>query len=72
MRVFVTAKPLAKKERVETTDGIHFMVAVKEPPKEGKANAAILWALAAHLDVPPSRIRMVSGFSSREKVFEVE
>lgn len=81
MKVFVIAKPNAKEECVEMIDGsaasmeragdARFMVAVKEPPVGGRANAAIAKALASHFGVAPSRVRLVSGFSAKQKVFEV-
>ena len=71
MRIFVHAKPRAKAERVEQLDASHFAVAVVEPPKNGEANRATAEALAEHFSVSPSRIRLVSGFSSREKIFEI-
>ena len=71
MKIFVKAKPLAKEEKVEKIDETNFIVAVKEPPKEGKANRAIAKALASHFNVAPSRVSLVSGFSSKQKVFEI-
>ncbi len=49
----------------------HFIVAVKEPAKEGRANRAIERALAEHFGVPPSRVRIVAGHTSREKIAEI-
>ncbi len=72
MKIFVQAKPNAKEEGVERIDDTHFKVSVKEPPRRGEANRAIARALAEHLGVAPSRIRLVLGFSSRQKVFEVQ
>lgn len=71
MKISVKAKPLAKEERVEKIDELNFVVSVKEPPKDGKANEAIIKALANHLAIPSSRVRLVSGFSARQKVFEI-
>lgn len=71
MRITVRAKPSAKEERVEEVGLQEFIVAVKEPPREGRANAAIIRALAEHFSVPSSRVRLVSGFTSRQKVFEL-
>ena len=71
MKIFVKAKPNAKKEKVEKIDDLNFIVAVKEPPVQGKANAAIAKALAAYFNVLPSRMRLVSGFASRNKIFEM-
>lgn len=71
MRITVRAKPSAKEERVEEVGPQEFIVAVKEPPREGKANAAIVRALAEHFDVPSSRVRLVAGFASRQKIFDI-
>lgn len=71
MRIQVKAKPQAKEEKVEQIGEHEFAVSVKEPPREGKANRAILSALATHFKVPVSAIRLVSGFSSKQKVFDI-
>ncbi len=71
MKVFVQAKPNAQEECVEKMDSTHFKVSVKEPPRQGAANRAIARALAEHFNVAPSRVRLVSGFASREKIFEI-
>lgn len=71
MKIFVTAKPRAYQERIEKIDDTHFVVAVVEPPANGLANKAIVRALAEYLDIAPSTIRQVSGFTSKHKVFEI-
>lgn len=71
MKIFVIAKPGARETKVEKIGDGHFVVAVKEPPVEGKANRAISEALAEYFKVAPSRVRLVSGFSSRKKIFEI-
>lgn len=71
MKIFVQAKPNARKEKIEKIDETHFTVAVREPPVNGLANAAIKKILAGHFKVAPSCARLVSGFSSRNKVFEI-
>lgn len=71
MKIEVHAKPRAHEERVEKIDETHFVVAVKEPPVQGRANAAIVRALAAHFKVAPSRVRIVSGHTSRQKLIEI-
>lgn len=72
MRILVKAKPGAKRESVEKIDEAHFTVAVKEPPIRGRANEAIIKALAGYFAVAPERVRIVSGHTSRQKVVEVE
>lgn len=68
MKIFVTAKPDAYENRIEKIDDTHFVVSVTEPPIAGRANRAILKALGEYFHTSPSAIRIVSGFSSRQKV----
>ncbi len=49
----------------------YFVVAVKEPAIEGKANCAIEKALAEYFKIPGSRVKIVSGQKSREKIAEI-
>ncbi|MCL4392133.1 DUF167 domain-containing protein [Patescibacteria group bacterium] len=72
MKLFVKVKPKAKKEKVERIDGEHFVVAVAAPAEKGLANDAVIAALAEHFNVPKSRIAIVSGRTSREKVIEID
>lgn len=72
MKVSVRAKPGAREERVEKIDESNFTVSVKEPPIQGRANAAIVKALANYFGVSGYQVKLVSGFSSRQKIFEIE
>lgn len=71
MKLFITVKPRAKMEKVERIDGTHFIINVREPPLDGRANEAIKKALAEYFDVSNSRVRIIFGFSSRHKVIEI-
>lgn len=68
----VKVKPNAKKEGVKQIDDTRFEVRVKEPPKEGKANRAAITLLAQHFHTAPSRITIVAGTASKEKVIEIK
>ncbi len=72
MRIFVKAKPGSGKEYVERIDDTHFTIWVREAPERGLANLAITKALADHLGVSRSALSLIAGFSSRQKVFQVE
>lgn len=50
---------------------LRFMVSVKEPAVDGRANRAIEKALAAHFKVPLSFVRIVRGHSAKEKIVEI-
>jgi uncharacterized protein YggU (UPF0235/DUF167 family) len=45
---------------------------VKAPAVDGKANAAVIEALAALRHVKKSAVRLASGPTSRTKVFELD
>jgi len=70
VKIHVKVKPNSKTQEV-SQEGNSFTVKVKEPPREGKANQAVVKLLAEHFGVPQSRVRILSGFGSRNKVIEV-
>lgn len=70
MKLFVTAKPNAKQNRVEEVDATHFRVWVKARPDKGLANQAVVETLAAYLKIPKSRLSMVAGHKSKTKTLE--
>jgi uncharacterized protein YggU (UPF0235/DUF167 family) len=45
---------------------------VKEPPEKGKANDAIRNALAVYFKTGSSFVKIVSGYSSRNKIIEIK
>ncbi len=72
MHIVVHARAGAKVERLEKmASGNIFKVWVKEPAVDGKANAAIVKALAAHFQVPRASVVLVSGLSARIKRFSI-
>lgn len=71
MRIVVKAKPSAREEQVERIDEQTLKVSVTEPPVDGRANEAILHALAAHFGVARSAVRIISGHTSRNKIIEI-
>jgi uncharacterized protein (TIGR00251 family) len=70
MKIQVKVKPNSRSEEVSRV-GDSLIVKVKEPPTEGKANQAVIRLLAEHFGVPQSRVRILSGFRSKNKVIEV-
>lgn len=72
MRISVKAKTNAKKELVEKLSDTEFVVAVKEPPIDGRANWAIARAIAEHFGISPSRVSIVSGQTAKNKILEID
>ena len=72
MRISIKAKTNTKKELVEKLSDNEFAVSVKEPPIDGRANWAIARAIADYFGVSPSRISIISGQSSKNKIVEIK
>jgi len=70
MKIQVKVKANSKTEEL-SREGNNFIIKVKEPPKEGKANQAVIKLLAEHFGVSQSQVRILSGFRSKNKVIEV-
>ncbi len=60
----------AKKEEVKQEEGF-LKIKVTSPPVKGKANEAVIRALAEHFDVPKSRIIITKGQTSNKKEVEI-
>jgi uncharacterized protein (TIGR00251 family) len=71
MKIIIKAKPGAKEDKIERVDEVNYVVYVKAPPVDGKANAAIVKLLAGHFDVSQSLIEIISGHMARVKVIEI-
>jgi uncharacterized protein (TIGR00251 family) len=69
LRIRVKVKTNARECRVEKIGDNDYIVMVKEPPKQGRANAALLKLLSRHFE---GRIRIVSGVTSRNKIIEIK
>lgn len=70
MKLQVKVVPRAKKPGVEQLADGTWRVAVSAPAEDGKANAAVIEALAKHFDTSKRSIRIIRGETSRIKVIE--
>jgi uncharacterized protein (TIGR00251 family) len=70
VKIRVKVIPNSKVEGV-IKEGDGFLVRVKEPAKEGKANRGVIKLLAEHFGVSQRQVVILSGFGSRNKVIEV-
>jgi len=72
MKIFVKAKPGAREEKVQKIDDSHYVVFVKELPEKGRANNAIKNALAVYFKTGSAYVKIISGFSSKNKIIEIK
>ncbi len=71
MKASVIAHPNSKSPRIEKDLLGVLHVYVSEPPLEGKANKAVIEALAEYHEVKNSQIILLSGQKSKNKTFEI-
>jgi uncharacterized protein (TIGR00251 family) len=71
MKISVRVKPNMKEEKVEKVDNV-FAVYVKEPAKEGRANKAVVELLSKYFKIPKSKIVILSGMKSKQKIIEIK
>ena len=71
-KIYIKIKPNSKKgPLVEKLTADSFVVYVREPAVDGRANAALIRILADYLYTSPSRLSIVRGHTSRDKVIEI-
>ena len=71
MRITVKVKPNSRTNEV-IQDNNEFVVKVKDPPKEGKANRSVIRLLAEYFKVTTGSVRIIGGTASRNKIIEIE
>jgi uncharacterized protein (TIGR00251 family) len=69
--IAVRATPRAKRNRIEVRDGM-IRVYVTAPPTDGLANRAVEELLAKTLGLAASKVHIVKGATTRDKVVEVQ
>ena len=70
-RLAVKVTPGARIEVLEIVDG-RLLAKVRAKPEDGKANAAVLDLLATAVGIAASRLRLLRGATSREKLFQID
>lgn len=72
MKILVKVKANSKTEKIEKIGDKSFAVSVKAPAKEGKANLAVVKALAKYFGIAQSDARILSGLNSKQKIIEID
>lgn len=69
-RLGLRVTPGSRSESLTIEDG-HLLAKVRAKPEDGKANDAVRKLLAEALGLAPSRLELLRGATSREKLFRV-
>ena len=70
-RIDVRVIPHAKRRDVSMSPDGTLVVKVTEPAEGGRANAAVVDALAKHFNVPKRCVVILHGATSRQKLVEI-
>ena len=68
----VRVQPRARRNEVVEQAGAGLRVRVTAAPVDGEANRAVIALLAEAFGVAPSRVTLVRGATSRDKLFRIE
>lgn len=72
MKISAKVKPNSRyREEVVANDDGSLTVYTKTPAIEGRANLVAVKLVAKYYGVTPSRVKLVCGAASRNKVFEI-
>jgi uncharacterized protein (TIGR00251 family) len=71
-QISIRLQPRAKRDEVVGERGDAIVIRVSAPPVDGKANAALCQLIARSIRVSSSRVSVVRGQTSRDKVVRVE
>ena len=72
MKISAKIKPNSRyREEVVANDDGSLTVYTKAPAIEGRANLAAVKLMAKYYGVAPSRVKLVRGATSRNKMFEI-
>ena len=73
MKISVHLKPNSRhREEVVVGDDGSLMVYTKAPAIEGRANVAAMKLLAKYFGVAPSKVKLLRGVTSKNKIFEID
>ncbi|MCB2076137.1 MAG: DUF167 domain-containing protein [Novosphingobium sp.] len=70
-RLAVRVTPGARVEALEISGG-RLLAKVRAKPQDGKANVAVIALVAAALGVAASRVDLLRGATSREKLLKID
>jgi hypothetical protein len=69
--MIINIKVIPRAKRTLVKDGDPLRVYVNQPPEDGRANDAVIKLLAGHFKIPKSKIKILKGEKSREKIIEI-
>lgn len=72
VRLSVKVHPKSRKQEITELGKNVYKIHVVSTPSKGEANAEVCKLIARHLDVPVSRVKILRGHTSRNKLISIE
>lgn len=71
MKIFVKVKTKSRVKKIVKVDEAHYIISTNALPEKGKANKDIIKILSKYFDIAVSRIKIITGEKSKEKVVKI-
>jgi hypothetical protein len=71
IKIYITVKTNAKEQAVEQISEKEYKVSVKATPIQGKANIAVVNALAEYFKVTKAEVSITGGYFGKKKIVEI-
>ena len=71
MRIIIKTTPKAKSNSVTKISDTEYYIKTTAAPDKGKANTAVIKLLSKELKLPKSRIQIIQGKKSRNKLIKI-
>lgn len=71
MKITVKVKPNSKQSKIEQNSEGIWIINLKSPPVDGKANKELISLIAKQFKVTKSQVTIKSGLSNKNKVIEI-
>ncbi|MCY7278448.1 MAG: DUF167 domain-containing protein [Phormidesmis sp. CAN_BIN44] len=68
----IKVKPNSKQQKIEQQDDGSFLIRLKSPPVDGKANQELIKLLSDRFNLSKCHITTKSGVSSKHKLIELD
>ena len=71
-KIYVKVKPNSSEQKIVNFGEFRFLVYVKSPAEDDKANIEMINMLSKHLGVPPKSLHITFGRTSNDKILEIK
>ncbi|MHA1385542.1 MAG: DUF167 domain-containing protein [Candidatus Helarchaeota archaeon] len=72
LRIEILVKTNSKQQKILQISNNSYEVWLKSKPERGKANKELLKLLSNYFNVPESRIQIIKGIKSKNKIIRIE